>query len=292
LIRSMTGFAEKRFESKTFSVKISIRSLNHRFFDWSFRGNHSKEMEERLRRICSNELQRGRIEVLVEVDFLDPEKLEVRVNEAVLKELLSSFGNISSRMKKNVNLNVENLFNLPYVVQIRRKKFSKNEIAYLEECFTKTLLDLIKGRTREGKLLKTEIIRHIRKLHHVVKQVEILSAKQPKKIQKRLSERLRELGHQASISEEKMAAEVAYYAQRYDLTEEIARLKCHVDHFIELLSSERRDPVGKNLDFLTQEMFREANTINSKAQDLGIVKQGLVMKGEVEIIRQQVQNLE
>jgi len=288
----MTGFAEKRFESKSLSVKINIRSLNHRFFDWSFRGNHSKEMEERFRRLCSREINRGRIEVLVDIDFLDPRKLEVRINEGVLKELLSSFEEISSRLKKNVSLNVENMFSLPHVIQFQRKVFTKDEIAYLESCFEKTLLELIKGRTREGKLLKAEINGHVRNLRRVVNRVETLAARQPKIIQQKLRERLKELGQQVSMSDEKMAAEAAYYAQRYDLTEEIARLKCHVDHFLELLASKRKDPVGKNLDFLAQEMFREANTVNSKAQDLEIVKLGLIIKSEVEIIRQQVQNLE
>jgi uncharacterized protein (TIGR00255 family) len=89
-----------------------------------------------------------------------------------------------------------------------------------------------------------------------------------------------------------MTTEVAFYAQKYDLSEEIVRLNCHIDHFNELLSSEKPDAVGKSMDFLAQELFREVNTINSKAQDMRIVKSGLVIKGEVESIRQQVQNLE
>ena len=89
-----------------------------------------------------------------------------------------------------------------------------------------------------------------------------------------------------------MTSEVAYLAQKYDLSEEIARLMCHVDHFQEFLTPEIENPVGKKLDFLAQELFREANTVNSKAQDMEIVKLGLKIKGEVESIRQQVQNLE
>lgn len=292
MIQSMTGFAEKRFESRSLSVKMSIRSLNHRFFDWSFRGNHSKELEERFRRLCIKSLQRGRIEVTVDVDFSDPEKLEMRVNEAVLAKILSAFEKISSPMVKNVTLNVENLFDLPYVIQLRRKKFSKEETNFLEECFEKTLMEIIGGRTKEGRQLKAEILSHVRRVDRTVKQVEILSARQPELIQKKLSERLKELGQQIDVPEEKLACEAAFIAQKYDLTEEIARLKCHLDHFLELLRSDRKDPVGKNLDFLSQEMFREANTINSKAQDLRIVKKGLAIKGEVEMIRQQVQNLE
>ncbi len=292
MIHSMTGFTEKIFHSKTLSVKISIRSLNHRFFDWNFRGSQSKELENTFRKISQDRISRGRIEVRVELDFLDSTKLDLIINEDILEKILLSFENVSSRALKNVSLNIENLFNLPHVVQMRRKKFLKEDIVFLEGCFSKTLDELIKGRKREGRLLKKEIVGHLKSLQRALSQVEVLVKKQPNQIQKKLRERLRELGHETQLSEEKMTSEVAYYAQRYDLSEEVARLNCHIDHFNELLSSEKQDAVGKNMDFLAQELFREANTINSKAQDIRIVKYVLVIKGEVESIRQQVQNIE
>ncbi len=292
MINSMTGFTEKMFHSKAISAKINIRSLNHRFFDWNFRGSQSKELENKFRKICQERISRGRIEVLVELDFLDSSKLDLFINEDVLAKILSSFQNVSSRTLKNVSLNIENLFSLPHVVQLRRKIFSKEDIVFLKDCFTKTLDELIREREREGRLLKKEIVGHIKNLQRVLSKVKILAKNQPVLIQKKLKERLRELGHEIPLPEEKMISEVAYYAQRYDLSEEIARLNCHIDHFHELLSPKRKDAVGKSMDFLAQELFREANTINSKAQDMKIVKYGLVIKGEVESIRQQVQNLE
>ena len=292
MIQSMTGFTEKIFHSKALLVKISIRSLNHRFFDWNFRGSQSLELENTFRKISQEKISRGRIEVRVEMDFLDSTKLDLIINEDVLEKILLSFQNVSSGNLKNVSLNIENLFNLPHVVQLRRKKFSKEDIVFLESCFSKTLYELIKERKREGRLLKKEIAGHLKSVQRVLTHVEVLAKKQPLQIQKKLKERLRELGHEIQLSEERMISEVAYYAQRYDLSEEVTRLNCHIDHFNELLSSENLDAVGKSMDFLTQELFREANTINSKAQDKGIIKYVLVMKGEVESIRQQVQNIE
>lgn len=292
MIHSMTGFAEKMFHSKALSVKINIRSLNHRFFDWTFRGSQSKELENKFRKICQGRISRGRIEVHVELDFLDSSKLDLIINEDVLDKILSSFQNISSRTLKNVSLNIENLFNLPHVVQLRRKKFSKEDIVFLEDCFTKTLDQIIKEREREGRLLKKEIAGHLKNLQQVLSKLEILAKNQPALIQKKLKKRLKELEHEIPFPEEKITSEVAYYAQKYDLSEEIARLNCHIDHLRELLSPQRKDAVGKSIDFLAQELFREANTINSKAQDIRIVKYGLVIKGEVESIRQQAQNLE
>ncbi len=292
MIHSMTGFTEKIFHSKSVSVKMSIRSLNHRFFDWNYRGSQGNELEDKFRKISQDRISRGRIEVHIELDFLDSTKLDLIINEDVLAKILLSFQNVSSRTLKNVSLNIENLFNLPHVVQLRRKKFSKEDIVFLEDCFSKTLDELIKGRAKEGRLLKKEVVGHLRNLQRVLRKVEVLAKKQPNLIQIKLRERLKELGHETQLSEEKMTSEVAYYAQRYDLSEEIARLNCHIDHFNELLSPVRQEAVGKSMDFLTQELFREANTINSKAQDKRIVKYGLIIKGEVESIRQQVQNLE
>ena len=168
----------------------------------------------------------------------------------------------------------------------------RNDRQFLESCFIKTLENLVKEREREGRLLKKELSSHLKNIRRITNKVEILAKKQPEQMKKKLKERLKELGHEIQLSDEKITSEAAYFAQRYDLTEEIARLNCHLEHFDELLLSARTDPVGKTMDFPTQELFRESNTINSKAQDIRIIKYGLALKGEVESIRQQVQNLE
>ncbi|MFC2169185.1 endoribonuclease YicC domain-containing protein, partial [Acidobacteriota bacterium] len=116
--------------------------------------------------------------------------------------------------------------------------------------------------------------------------------KQPLLMREKFMGRLKELDNKTVLSEGKLDEEIAYLAQRYDLSEEIARLKCHLNYFHELLSPKKADLVGKKLDFIAQELFREANTINSKAQDIEIIRESLTIKGEVESIRQQVQNLE
>jgi len=292
VIHSMTGFTEKMFHTDSYSVKISVRSLNHRFFDWNFRGNQGRELEDRFRKICQKKIYRGRIEVSVDIDFLDSSKLDLYINEEVLGKILEAFKNISSPGMEHLNLNIENLFHLPHVIQLRRKNFLRTEITFLEEAFHETLGALIKERKREGQALQKQMIRHLRNIERVLTRLERLAKDQPRQIQLKLNERLKELGQNIQASEEKIVAEAAFYAQRYDLSEEIVRLKCHLDRCHEFLLSEKKEAVGKNLDFLAQELFREANTINSKAQDKEIIKCGLIIKGEVESIRQQVQNLE
>ena len=291
MIRSMTGFAERRFDSEYLSVKITIRSLNHRYFDWIFRGNQVREVENRLRTLCQSRIHRGRIEAFLDMDQYDPEKWDIRINEGLLEKILSSLDRVSTKVK-DISFSAENLFSIPHLVDIREKKFSGEERIFLEKCFMDTLEDMIAERIREGKKLRKEIQKHVRTIKRTLARVEKAGRKQPALIRKKLRERLAELDHASPVPEDKWIQEVAFLAQRYDLTEEIARLKSHLKYMDELLSDEKPDPVGRQLDFLAQEIYREANTINSKAQDIEIIRDTLSIKSEVESIRQQVQNIE
>jgi uncharacterized protein (TIGR00255 family) len=285
----MTGFAEKTFLSKSFSVKITIKTLNHRFFDWNFKGNQLSGIENRLRTLCQRELQRSRVDVHMELDFSDPKRWEIQVNENLLAEILSTLNSLS--VGSQTTFSLDNLFSIPHVVEIKRKQLNPQEQEFLEASFVKTLQELVRTRRREGRQLRTEILAHIRIVQKHLRHIERLGKRQPLLIKKKLKERLRELGKGAAISEEKIFEETAYMAQRYDLAEEIERLKSHLLHFQELINDKDPQPVGKKLDFVAQELFRETNTINSKAQDLEIIKRSLAVKGELESIRQQVQNL-
>jgi uncharacterized protein (TIGR00255 family) len=288
----MTGFAEKYFESQTFSMKITIKSLNHRFLDWNFRAGQLSELESRLRGLCQKTLSRGRIEVFIDVQFTDPARWEVRINEELLAKLIASLEHVSGRLKRDVSFSVDHIFGIPHVIEMKRKNLTTGEVDFIEKCFTKTLKDLVRMRQDEGRRMKNEILIHSRVLRQAVREIEKLGKKQPLLIRNKLRDRLKELGQETRIPEEKFIEETAYMAQRYDLSEEIARLKSHLLYMQELLSSKTKEPVGKKLDFVAQELFREANTINSKAQDIIIIQKSLTVKGELESIRQQVQNLE
>jgi uncharacterized protein (TIGR00255 family) len=292
LIQSMTGFAERKFDSKTLSAKISIKSLNHRFLDWNYRGAQIGELENKLRAIFQKKLHRGRVEVFFELNYLDPSFWELRINENLLQKIISSLEKLSSRMGKSVNFSAENMFNLPNVAEFKRKNFSKEEAAFLENSFKKTLAEVVRMRKREGMEMAKEIRKHLQNIKQAVSQIEKLAKKQPILIREKLKKRMKELKHEAPLSDERIAEEASYLAQRYDLTEEIERLKSHLAYVLDLLSPEREEPVGKKLDFVAQEIYREANTINSKSQDIEIVRGSLAVKEEVESIRQQVQNIE
>lgn len=292
MTQSMTGFAEKRFDSKSLSARFSIKTLNHRFLDWNYRGTQIGEVENRLRAICQRKFHRGRVEVALELSFLDPSSWDFRINEGLLRKIFVSLEKFSSKRGKSISLSVENLFSIPQVVVMKSKKFSKEEVIFLETSFEKTLEEVLNTRRREGREIAKEIRIHVQNINKVMNRIEHQVRKQPFLIQDKLKQRLRELNNECSLPEEKLAEEAAYIAQRYDLTEEIKRLKSHLKYVQEVISQKKEEPVGKKLDFVAQELYREANTINSKSQNIEVIRGILTIKGEIESIRQQVQNIE
>jgi uncharacterized protein (TIGR00255 family) len=287
----MTGYAEMRFVHKEFSVKISIRTLNHRFLDWNYRGAPLGEVEEKLRNLCHKKLHRGRIEVLMDVNFFGSENWEFHINQDLLNRILSGL-NKAAGTRKNVTFSLENLMNIPHVVEFRRKDFAKGDAEFLEKSFEKTLNQLIRERAREGREIKKQLKVHAQNIRILVNQVEKQASRQPLLIKQKLMERLEDLNQNHSFSESKLAEEASFLAQRYDLTEEIARLKSHMNYLKDQLDSKTPEPVGRKLDFLAQELYREANTLNSKAQDIEVIRKSLALKSEVESVRQQLQNIE
>ena len=287
----MTGYAEMRFVHKEFSAKISIRTLNHRFLDWNYRGTPIGAIEDKMRSLCHRRLHRGRIDVLMDVNFFGPEKWEFHINQELLNRVLSGL-DIAMEAQKNITLSLGNLLNIPQVVEFRRKDFTKGDAEFLEKSFAKALDNLIKERAREGREIKKQLRIHAQNIRTLVNWIEKQAGKQPLLIKRKLMERLKDLGQNDSFSEGKFAEEASLLAQRYDLTEEIARLKSHMKYLKDQIDSKTPEPVGKKLDFLAQELYREANTLNSKAQDIEVIRKSLALKSEVESIRQQVQNIE
>ncbi len=288
----MTGFAEKRFARQDLSAKVSIRTLNHRFFDWNYRGIPLGGVENRLRTLCQKRIHRGRVEVSLDLGFSDASRWDFWINQDLLEKIISSFEKVFSETKREIKISIENIFTLPHAVEIKRRAFSGEEISFLEEIFEKTLDEVIKSRQREGSELKREIRGYLQNMKRNLKRIEKLARTHPLIIREKLVQKLKELNHDGSLSEEKLAEETAYLAQRYDLKEEVTRLRYHLNHMQALSSSAIKEPVGKKLDFIAQELNREANTINAKAQNIEIINEVLAVKSEVESIRQQVQNVE
>jgi uncharacterized protein (TIGR00255 family) len=292
MINSMTGYAEKRLDHKNFSVRIALKTLNHRYFDWNYHGERIGEIEDRLRTICKEHIYRGRVDVFLDIHFVDASVFEVHFNKSLLKKIYDSLEDIEADIQKNIKIRLENLFDIPHLIELKSRDFTQAESEFLEKAFRASLDMLLKERKKEGERLLKGIKKHLSQIRFEVAQIEKMAQEQPAVIREKLRERINRLSLEGEISEDKMAEETALYAQKYDLNEEIERLKSHLHHFRSLLSGEEKEPVGRKLDFMSQEILREANTINSKTQEIKIVKSCLSIKSELESIRQQVRNLE
>jgi len=288
----MTGYAGRDFAAAGLRAKITIKSLNHRFFDWSYKGAPLGELEGRLRIQAQKKLQRGRVETSIDLLAIDPASWEITINDGLLEKILSTLEKASRRMGKAASLSVDNIFRIPQVVELRRKDLTAEEAAFLERSFDRTLEDLLKQRRREGRETARRIKRHLSLIKEGLRRIEKKAKTQPFVLRDKLRERLKEMNGGSSLQDGKLEGEAALLAQKADIAEEILRLQSHLAAFEELAGQEREEPVGKMLDFLSQEISREVNTINSKSQDIGIVRASLAIKGEVESIRQHVQNIE
>jgi uncharacterized protein (TIGR00255 family) len=288
----MTGFAERSYQTQSLRLKIGIRTQNHRFFDWALKGTPLGEAEARLRSICQRHIRRGRVEVYIEAVSLSPGSWEFIINEGLLEKIFSALDAVSRKTDRRLEFPPDSLFRIPQLVELARKKLNPAEVRFLERSFEKTLVQVERLRRIEGRDTARALRGHIRKIRVSVHRIEHRFRRQPALIREKLKLRVRDLNQGSSLTKERLAEEAAYLAQRYDLAEEIARLKAHLATFEGLLSARVTDPVGKQMDFLAQELHREANTLNAKSQDIQITEESLAVKNEVESIRQHVQNIE
>jgi uncharacterized protein (TIGR00255 family) len=293
MIHGMTGFAEKAFVSRALRLKVSIKTLNHRFFEWSYKGTPVGEVESRLRALCQKRVKRGRVDVSLEMISFDPASWNLTLNEGLLEKILSSVDKVSRKAGRRLEVSLDGLFRIPQLIEINRRGLDAAEARFLEKSFERTLDDVLRLRRKVGRETARQIRGHVGNIRQGVARIEARFRKQPGLLRQKLRKRLRDLGQGASLSEARLAEEAAFLTQRYDLTEEIVRLKTHLDSMTRLLAPRGgHDPAGKPLDFLAQELFREANTISSKSQDIRITKECLTIKNELESVRQHVQNIE
>ena len=292
MILGMTGFAERNFASPTLRLKISIKTLNHRYFDWSYKGVPLGEAESRLRAICQKRIRRGRVEVFLDLVSLSPESWNFTLNDGLLEKILASLDRVSRRTGRRLEISLDSLFRVPQLVEVSRKALGSRETSFLERSFSRTIDDVLGLRRREGRETARQLRVHLAAVRRFVSRAEARFKRQPALLKAKIRKRLSDLNGGGPVSEGKLAEEASFLAQRYDLAEEIGRLKTHLDSFEEFLSPKVGDPVGRQLDFLAQELNREANTLASKSQDIHITRESLAIKNELESMRQHVQNIE
>jgi len=293
-MRSMTGHGQARWQEGPDQIEVHLRSVNHRFFNLRMRGPEAfASFEAALQEVLRRWVTRGSVEMELRVEeAVRPESVRVDVELAAAYVL--KFHELAKRVGANVgSLTCDAVSTLPGVVAARTDDASRAErhLPVLQKLVDEAGRDLVAAREREGERLRLALAAQLEKIRGLVAQVAKLTPDVVEAHKKRLTERIRVLvPSSVPVSADDLAREVALFADRCDISEEIQRLGSHLDEFLRI-TGDAAD-VGRRLDFLTQEMLREANTIGSKANDARIAHRVVEVKTEIEKVREQVQNIE
>jgi len=292
-MRSMTGFGRASATEDTFAITVELKTVNNRFLDVNRRlPAELQAIESIIKKLIGDRLARGRVDVNLQYDRTREVHLELNRPLiagflAAMKQMQDEFG-----LKGEPDINV--IARLPNVVETRKEEPGPEFLATLGTVFSAALDDLEEMRTKEGEMLLTELLFRLDEIEKRMPAIENeagnVAEEYRLRLQKRVGEMLARTDSQLEIDESRLAQEVAFLADRADISEEITRLTNHIEHFRSIVKEDR--DVGKRLDFLTQELNREANTIASKTNNMIVKENALAIKSEIEKIREQVQNVE
>jgi len=298
-LKSSTGYAQAQAAENGIGLRISVRSVNHRFLDLHLRVPEGFEpLEPRIRQIVRERVRRGHLDITLRYELAGP--AAVAVNQEVAAAYLRAAADLRTQFDMKTEPDLASILRLPGVIGASAGPVSSDdEIARLESvvarCLTEALDKLDQMRELEASALRDDMSGRLTSIASLAARVGILAERARPAFARRLEMRLKELLGEASIDPTRLAQEAALAAERSDVSEELARLASHVRQFESLLAS--GSDVGKKLDFLLQEMQREANTLLSKtpgneAESLEITELALEIKSEIEKLREQVQNIE
>ncbi len=293
MIRSMTGYGRAEVVGEKIAVSVEARSLNHRHLDVALRLPRALAgLDLPARRLIQGPIQRGRLDVSVNVKPLVEGASALKIDAGLARQYAEEARKLGDALRLGGAPTLEWLLERPGVVTLGEPESFTAEAGWpvLAQALSRAMEELVARREAEGEALAKELTA----LHEALAtEVERMVQRAPAALTQRVArarERIQALLGQIPLDEGRLAIEVAAWADKTDISEELARLKAHLQQFAGLLKE--GGPVGRTLDFLVQEMNREVNTVASKANDLELTQQALAAKGHVERIREQVQNVE
>jgi uncharacterized protein (TIGR00255 family) len=297
MIKSMTGFAGLTHEDDRVTIGITLRSVNHRYFDAQVRMPQTlSQLEPKLRALLQRHVARGRIELAVSVQLRQEPVLEVELNEAFSTALSGALDRARARGLVEGVLTPGDLLRMPQALTVREQAVEPDaELAgqvesAVEAAVERAVFELDGMRRREGDHLRTDLDARKAAVAALVERVALAAGRGEADLQARLAERIQELTRDLQVDRGAIAQEVVRFAARSDISEEVVRFRAHVAQWTAL--SDSAEPCGRKLDFLLQEMNREVNTMGSKADGTEVTELIIAAKAELEKMREQVQNVE
>ena len=292
MIKSMTGFGRCEAVTDECKISVEIKAVNHRYLDLSIKmPKKFNYFEAAMRTLLKDYIQRGKVDVFITYEDYTEDQVSLKYNSTLAAEYMKNFEKMAEQFGLEDDVTVSMLSRCPEVLTMEQVPEDEEHMwAMLQEVLKGAAENFVETRLREGENLKNDLIG---KLDHMLSMVDFIEERSPKILEEyrqRLGDKVRELLQNSTIDESRILTEVTVFADKICVDEETVRLRSHIEGMKkELLAG---GSVGRKLDFIAQEMNRESNTIMSKSNDLEISDQGILLKTEIEKVREQIQNIE
>ncbi len=292
MIRSMTGFGRAQETVEGITATVEIKSVNHRYFDFSCRVPRNYGfLEEKLKSFVQSKVTRGKIECYVQIEAQEAEECIVKVNHSLAKGYIDALNEIGEQYSLENDVTVSSVARNHDIFSVHKSEADEELIwKAVSTVASSAIASFVNMREKEGEKLKADILSRCDIILENVSFIEKRSPETVVEYNNKLLERMRNVLSDVQVDEQRLLTEAAIYADKIAVAEETVRLRSHIDQMHEFMKSEAA--IGRKMDFLVQEFNREANTIGSKAQDVEIARKVIDIKAEVEKIREQVQNIE
>ncbi len=293
LLRSMTGYGRAQFQLADKNILLEIKSVNHRYFEFSSRVPRAFGfLEEKLKSFFQGSISRGKVECFLQIEFLADDDVQIQINHALAGGYVDAMRELSERYNLMNDLSAVALGQFPDLFHVEKKQVDPDALwADVLPAAQQALTQFLSMRESEGERLRLDVES---RLDTILNDVAFVEARSPETVQEyneKLLGRMRDLLESATVDEQRLLTEAAIFADKIAVAEETVRLRSHMDQLRGFLGGSE-EAIGRKMDFLVQEMNREANTIGSKAQDVAIARRVVNVKSEIEKIREQIQNIE
>ncbi|MEH2948414.1 YicC/YloC family endoribonuclease [Sporofaciens sp. JLR.KK001] len=293
MIKSMTGFGRCEVSEGERKFTVEMKGVNHRYLDVNIRMPKKLNFfETAIRNLLKQSIQRGKVDIFITYEDLSENQMSLKYNEKLAGEYMDYFSQMEESFSLDNDIRVSTLLRCPEVLTMGEQAVDDEELWNgLKKALEGATSQFVESRTLEGEHLRNDIIKKLDGMLDLVGYIEERAPKIIAQYREKLENKVRELLSDTQIEEGRIAAEVVIFADKICTDEEVVRLRSHVVHMKETLKSEENG-IGRKLDFIAQEMNREANTILSKANDLEVSNVGIDLKTEIEKVREQIQNIE
>ncbi len=292
MIKSMTGFGRYEYQSGNRKLCVEIKSVNHRYLDVNIRMPKKLNcFETSIRTLLKQDVSRGKVDIFISCEDTSEGQASLRYNKALAGEYMKYFDEMEAEFGIEKDIRVSTLARCPEVLTMEEGGEDEDELwKELQTALEGALAQFVAARSAEGENLKQDILDKLSGLEKLVAAVEERSPQIAAEYRAKLEDKVKELLADTQMEESRIAAEVILFADKICTDEEVVRLKSHISHMRDTLEEE--EGIGRKLDFIAQEMNREANTILSKANDLEVSNYAISLKTEIEKVREQIQNIE